>query len=80
MGRASVVQPEVLSLYLKILYHVEGMPNVHFGVINENDNIDENEMLMMLMMLAMLLTFHPKPTSASDQLLSLSRALYKHRE
>ena len=36
--------------------------------------------LMMLMMLAMLLTFHPKPTSASDQPLSLSQSLYKHKE
>lgn len=36
--------------------------------------------LMTLMMLAMLLTFHPKPTSASDQPLSLSQSLYKHKE
>ena len=43
MGRASVVQPEVLSLYLKILYQVEGMPNVHSGVINKNDYMDEND-------------------------------------
>ena len=42
-GRASVVQREVLSLYLKILYQVEGMPNVHSGVINKNDNMDEHD-------------------------------------
>ena len=76
------MQREVLSLYLKILYQVEGMPNVHSGVINKNDNMDENNDVdvMMLMMLAMLLTFHPKPTSASDQPLSLSQSLYKHKE
>ena len=42
-GRASVVQCEVLSLYLKILYQVEGMPIVHSGVINKNDNMDEHD-------------------------------------
>ena len=43
MGMASVVQCEVLPLYLKILYQVEGMPNVHSCVINKNDNMDEND-------------------------------------
>ena len=36
------MQREVLSLYLKILYQVEGMPNFHSGVINKNDNMEEN--------------------------------------
>ena len=49
MGRASVVQPEVLSLYLKIFYQVEGMPNVHSGVINKNDNMDENDDIYIMM-------------------------------
>ena len=44
MGMASVVQCEVLPLYLKILYQVEGiMPNAHSGVFNKNYDIDEND-------------------------------------
>ena len=37
------MQREVLSLYLKILYQVEGMPNFHSGVINKDDNMDEHD-------------------------------------